>query len=414
MGIQLVPLAVAILLLLNHGQALDNGLALTPPMGFLSWERFRCDTNCIVDAQDCISENLYKSIADAMIEGGYLEAGYQYVNIDDCWLANERDADGRLQADPFRFPNGIRSLADYVHGLGLKLGIYEDYGNFTCGGYPGVLGHLEVDAQTFADWQVDYLKLDGCYAELDDMEIGYPQMGQYLNATGRPIVYSCSWPAYWTFAGEDPDYDAIEKSCNLWRNWADIDDSWDSVTAIIDFFGDNQDEYIPHAGPGHWNDPDMIIVGDYGLSFDESQVQMAIWSILAAPLLVSADLRNIRQELKDILLNKDVIAIDQDPLGIQGRRIYQGADGVEIWTRPVTPVSSANDYSYAVAFRNRGTSTLDHVTTTLGALGLTYANGYHVVDLYNGNDFGVLLPDAELSVTVDPSGVIFVKATIAD
>lgn len=404
---------IVVLAYIGSGHALDNGLALTPPMGFMSWERFRCDTDCSLDPTECISENLYMSIADSMASNGYLEAGYEFVIIDDCWMATTRDENGKLQPDPTRFPSGIKALSDYVHSLGLKLGIYEDYGNFTCGGYPGILGHLQEDAQTFADWGIDYLKLDGCYSDIYDMEKGYPQMGQYLNDTGRPIVYSCSWPAYWTTENLDPNYTAIATTCNLWRNWDDIDDSWDSVLSIIDYFGDHQDELIAHAGPGHWNDPDMIIVGDFGLSYDESEVQLAIWSILAAPLLVSADLRNIKDEFKDLLLNKEVIAVDQDPLGIQGRRLSQN-NGIEIWSRPLTPTSSDSTYySYAVAFLNRG-SEKTHVNTILQDIGLTYESGYNIVDLYNGDSYGTLGPQDELSVLVDPSGVIFVKATLVD
>ncbi len=214
-----------------------------------------------------------------MVLKGFQAAGYEYIIVDDCWLASERDEDGKLQPDPERFPSGIPALAEYVsneyahvayitrsgprfifkvHSLGLKFGIYEDYGNFTCAGYPGVLGHLETDANTFAEWGVDYVKLDGCYADEDTYAEGYPEFGRYLNETGRPIVYSCSWPAYML---DDPDsvpYDDIQETCNLWRNYGDIQDSWASVLSIIDWYGDNQDLFAGYAGPGNWNDPDMV------------------------------------------------------------------------------------------------------------------------------------------------------------
>jgi alpha-galactosidase len=178
------------------GQTLDNGLALTPPMGWMHWQRFRCLVDCDAYPDECINEKLFRSMADHLAADGYLEAGYEYLIIDDCWASKERDDQGRLQPNATRFPNGIKALADYVHSKGLKFGIYGDYGTKTCAGYPGSYGHLETDAKTFAEWEVDYLKLDGCYADVDNLEQGYIEMGRYLNQTGRPIVYSCSWPAY--------------------------------------------------------------------------------------------------------------------------------------------------------------------------------------------------------------------------
>ncbi|CAG0881583.1 unnamed protein product [Darwinula stevensoni] len=353
---------VSAVILASVSSALDNGLALTPPMGWLSWERFQCNTDCVNDPENCIrsgmmnfeisfhsqcqtltancsfycrsihkqflsfstcSEHLMKTMADLMVSEGYAEAGYKYIIVDDCWLARERDTYGRLQADPQRFPSGIKGLADYVHSKGLLFGIYEDYGDFTCAGYPGVLGHLEVDAYTLASWGVDYIKLDGCHSDPKDMDQGYPEFGHYLNRTGRPIVYSCSWPQYQMAHGIQPNYTAIRSMCNLWRNYGDIEDSWGSVLKIVDYYGDNQESLVPNAGPGHWNDPDMLIIGDFGLSYEESKVQMALWAILAAPLLMSVDLRTIRPEYKAILQNSDIIQVSQDPLGIQGKRIFR-------------------------------------------------------------------------------------------
>jgi alpha-N-acetylgalactosaminidase len=219
-----------------------------------------------------------------------------------------------------------------VHSKGLKFGIYEDYGNYTCAGYPGVLGYLRTDAQTFASWDVDYVKLDGCYAHPSDMDRGYPEFGYYLNQTGRAMMYSCSWPVYQIYAGMQPNFSSIIDSCNLWRNFDDIQDSWASVESIIDYYGNNQDVIVANAGPGHWNDPDMLIIGNFGLSYEQSKTQMAIWAILAAPLLMSVDLRTMRPEYKAILQNKKIIAVDQDPLGIQGRRIYKVNDKQTIGT----------------------------------------------------------------------------------
>merc|ERR1719187_55691 len=189
-----------------------------------------------------------------------------------------------------------------------------------------------------------------------------------------------------------PNWNSIISSCNLWRNHVDIQDSWESVQSIIDYFGDNQDDLVPLAGPGHWNDPDMLIIGNFGLSYEQSKSQMAIWAILAAPLLMSVDLRTIRPEYKAILLNRAVIAVNQDPLGIQGRRIYKDK-GIEIWARPVSPVAQGH-YSYAIAFLNRRTDgTPSEVSVTLRELGMTYSLGYNIADLFDGVNYGVVLPD---------------------
>uniref|UniRef100_A0A7N6BIA4 Alpha-galactosidase n=1 Tax=Anabas testudineus TaxID=64144 RepID=A0A7N6BIA4_ANATE len=177
-------------------EALDNGLALTPTMGWLHWERFMCNINCDKDPDNCISEKLYMQMADVMVKEGWKDAGYEYVCIDDCWPSHDRDAKGRLQADPRRFPGGIKKLADYVHSKGLKLGIYGDVGKNTCAGYPGSLGYYEVDAQTFADWGVDLLKFDGCYMNWTLLGEGYVNMSKALNKTGKSILYSCEWPLY--------------------------------------------------------------------------------------------------------------------------------------------------------------------------------------------------------------------------
>ncbi|CAF1144803.1 unnamed protein product, partial [Adineta steineri] len=287
----LVTYILLFLCLCDQVNSLDNGLLRQPPMGWLTWQRFRCVTDCQAHPDTCISEKLIRTQAELLVQGGYLEAGYKYIIIDDCWLNHSRAADGSLQPDETRFPSGIRALADYVHSLGLKFGIYEDYGTYTCGGYPGVLGHLEQDAKTFANWTVDYLKLDGCYADPKDFDVGYPAMGKALNETGYPIAYSCSWPAYEEGTALAPNYTAIEQACNLWRNWDDIDDSWESVYTIIQWFGNNSQRLSPFHGPGHWNDPDMLVIGNFGLSPAQSRAQMAIWSIMAAPLILSVDLR---------------------------------------------------------------------------------------------------------------------------
>jgi alpha-N-acetylgalactosaminidase len=353
------------------------------------------------------SEKLFMDMADMIVEKGFQKAGYEYVIIDDCWLDHKRDGSGKLQPDYGRFPSGIKALADYVHGKGLKFGIYEDYGNFTCGGYPGILGHLETDANTFAEWGVDYIKVDGCYADPSTMDQGYPEFGKYLNATGWPIVYSCSWPDYQLAEGKKPNYNLISQHCNLWRNFDDIDDSWVSVLSIIDYYGSSNtsNDFAPVAGPGHWNDPDMLIIGNFGLSLDQSRVQMAIWAVLAAPLIMSNDLRTIRPEFTAILTNAHVIRINQDPMGIQGRRVYSQKN-VDIFTKPVLP-SSNGVFSEAVAVMYRGSyGTPINVSFLPQALGTNAANAYNfeVVDVFDNTVIGTYRPDEPITVSVNPTG----------
>jgi len=400
------------LTLIASAAALDNGLALTPPMGWLAWERFRCNTKCDVDPDNCISEKLFMQMADVMASEGYLEAGYDIVSLDDCWSEMERDADDKLVGDLQRFPSGIDGLADYIHGKGIRFGMYNDYGTHTCGGYPGVIDHMELDAQTFADWGVDYVKLDGCYSEPEDMDDGYPEFGSYMNATGRPMVYSCSWPVYQTYSGMQPNWTAITATCNLWRNWGDIQDSWNSVKAIIDYFGNNQDELIPIAGPGHWNDPDMLIIGNFGLSYEQSKAQMAIWAILAAPLIMSNDLRNIGDEYKQILLNKDVIAVNQDSLGLQGKRMYIREDNIEVWRRHITPVDGVHKSAAVVLLSNRVDGMPFRVLFNLPSVGLNYEGGYKVTDLFDGTDYGVVKGDDVIPVNVAPTGVVMLRCVV--
>ncbi|CAL1263603.1 unnamed protein product [Larinioides sclopetarius] len=386
--------------------ALDNGLALTPPMGWLSWERFTCNTDCKNDPDNCISEKLYMEMADRMVADGYKDAGYEYINVDDCWMDMNRDSYNRLKPDPVRFSSGIKALADYVHSKGLKLGIYTDCGNKTCAGYPGSLGYFDVDAKTFAEWGIDMLKVDGCYAEPTVMDDLYPQITTALNQSGRPIVFSCSWPAY------QPDYTAIAKHCNLWRNFDDIEDSWESVLSIVDFYAAHQDELVSAAGPGHWNDPDMILGGNFGLSYDEAKAQLALWAIMASPLLMSNDLRSIEPKFKELLLNKDVIAVNQDSLGIMGKRIYN-KNKVEIWRRPINPVSKSGEYSYALVFFNRRTlGGPVNVDANLKSLGLDNVGCYDVQDLFSTEKSKEYCPSDNITLSVNPSGVRMVVALI--
>ncbi|XP_044737417.1 alpha-N-acetylgalactosaminidase [Chrysoperla carnea] len=406
-------LLIGLLVCVKTCYSLDNGLALTPPMGWMHWQRYRCIVDCKEYPDDCVSEQLFKKAADLIVSEGYDQLGYEYIIVDDCWLNKTRDENGRLQPDKDRFPSGMKALADYIHGKGLKFGLYEDFGTKTCAGYPGVLGHLEQDAQQFADWDVDYVKLDGCYSNITEMYDGYTQFGKYLNETGRPMVYSCSWPAYTEPLGIPGDYETLSEYCNLWRNWDDIDDNWANVSRIIDFFAENQDRFIPYAGPGHWNDPDMLIIGNFGLSDDQSELQMAIWAIMAAPLIMSNNLATVKPQHKAILQNKDVIAVNQDALGIQGRLVFK-KNKLEIWTRPILPIVN-NHTSYAIAFiSQRFDGRPYHLNTTLQEIGLNNPNGYTFKDLYNPDKYDSSEVYKAIKVTLFPTAVVFIKATPVD
>uniref|UniRef100_A0A8C7F5S9 Alpha-galactosidase n=1 Tax=Oncorhynchus kisutch TaxID=8019 RepID=A0A8C7F5S9_ONCKI len=372
----------------------------TPPMGWMSWERFRCNIDCENDPKNCISENLFRDMADRLAEDGWKEMGYDHVMIDDCWSSMLRDKDGRLQPDPQRFPGGIAKLARYLHDRGLKLGIYGDLGTHTCGGYPGTtLDKIDTDAQTFASWGVDFLKLDGCYSNEEEQQKGYPLMSKALNATGRPIGYSCSWPAYRGGLPPSVNYTLLGEICNLWRNYDDIQDSWDSVQDITDWFFDNQEILQPEAAPGRWNDPDMLIIGNFGLSVDQSRSQMALWAIMAAPLIMSNNLRTLSSEARAILQNGAAIAINQDPMGVQGRRLLQERSQIEVYWRPLSQSASA------LVFLSRRQDMPYRYHTSLAKLNYT-AGSYEAYDVFTGKTLSGLSAATEFTVSINPSGVV--------
>jgi len=236
--------------------------------------------------------------------------------------------------DGKRFPYGMLELSRYVHGLGLKFGIYGDYGTATCEKYPGSQGYEAIDAQTFGEWEIDYLKFDGCHSSSAEQRIGYEKFGNELDKTGRKIVYSCSYPAYLGGSPRTVDYTWLGQNCHQWRNYLDIDDSWYSVIKIIEWFGDNNLDLRPFTGPGRWHDPDMLVVGNYGLSDNQGMVQMSMWCIMGAPLIMSNDLRDISDVSKEILTNRDAIFVNQDRLGIPGYRIGSRT-GFELWAKPL-------------------------------------------------------------------------------
>lgn len=342
-------------LALAKGSLRRNALARTPPMGWMSWELFRCDVACAPDDDLCIGERMYKAQADALARGGYVSAGYVGIHLDDCWEEKHPPRDpktGRLRANATRFPSGLKALGDYIHGKGASFGLYTAESPTTCGGYPASSAHEALDAETFAGWGVDYMKVDGCGPK-DYYAGGYKAMGEALQASGRDIVYSCSWPAYINGGNESmqPFATFINDGCNLWRNWDDIQCNWGSLSSIIEHWGMYGEALVPYAGPGHWHDMDMLLVGAHCVTEDEERTQMAIWSISAAPLIMGNDLRNVSAASARILLNEHAIAVSQDPLGQMGRRLDAATSPTQVWARNL-----ANG-DVAVALYNAATAT---------------------------------------------------------
>ncbi|CAA3005340.1 alpha-galactosidase 3-like [Olea europaea subsp. europaea] len=352
----------------NYGiLQIGNGLAKTPQMGWNSWNFFACN----------ISEKIFKETADALISTGLAKLGYDYVNIDDCWSELVRDSEGQLVPDSGMFPSGIKALADYVHSKGLKLGIYSDAGTFTCQVHPGSLGHENDDAARFASWGIDYLKYDNCFNLSIKPEERFPPMHDALNATGRTIFYSlCEWglndPALW--AG---------KIGNSWRTTGDIKDNWESMTTIADI----NDKWAAYAGPGGWNDPDMLEVGNGGMTYQEYRAHFSIWALMKAPLLIGCDVRNMSAETLEIISNEEVIAVNQDPLGVQGRKVYAyGPDGCyQVWAGPLS------GSRLVVALWNR-CSKIATITVNWAALGLESSTIVSVRDLWKVSSVSLFNP----------------------
>jgi len=347
--------AVPILgLAVEPAQAVENGLARTPQLGWNDWNSFGCNIN----------DSLVRQTADAMVSTGMAAAGYQYVNIDDCWSDKSRDGAGNLVADRVKFPSGIKAVADYVHGKGLKLGIYSSAGLTTCAGYPASLGNEQRDANTWASWGIDYLKYDNC-GQTNGISgpTRYATMRDALARASRPILFAiCNW-------GSDDVRSWGAATGNSWRTTGDIGPRWSSVTSILDA----QPGYADASRPGAWNDPDMLEVGN-GLTETESRAHFSLWALLNAPLIAGNDLRTMSASTRSILTNTDVIAVNQDWGGRQGNRL-SGSGSTEVWTKPMA------DGSVAVVLLNRGASTAT-VSTSASAVGLKAASGYSVRDLW--------------------------------
>lgn len=346
-------------------------VAATPPMGWNSWNYFA----------ERVTDKDIRAAADQIVSSGMRDAGYNYINIDDTW-EGERDATGLLHTNA-KFPD-MKALADYVHSKGLKLGIYSGPGTKTCGGYAASLGHEAQDAQMYASWGIDYLKYDLCSfipdvmhkqapndeaAQMRLMHAAYVTMGKALQSTGRPIVYSLcqyGWDSPWEWAPA--------LGGNSWRTTGDINAHWDRIYTILE----QQAGLEKYAGPGHWNDPDMLEVGNGKLSLAENRAHFSMWAMLASPLLAGNDLPNMKPEIKAILTNRDVIAIDQDSLGHQASRVY--ADGeVEVWTRPLS------GGSMAVAILNAGSNRVSTHPFHLNLAALGLHGAQQAKNLWTGN-----------------------------
>ncbi|HTS28272.1 MAG TPA: glycoside hydrolase family 27 protein [Bryobacteraceae bacterium] len=361
----------------------SNGLAKTPPMGWNSWNKF----------SNRVSDQMVREMADAFVKSGMRDAGYIYVNIDDTWEGAHRDAHGNITTNN-KFPD-MKALADYVHSKGLKLGIYSSPGPKTCAGYEGSYQHEEQDAKTYASWGIDYLKYDWCSASqvYDNtqatMAAAYAKMGEALEHSGRNIVYSLC-----QYGNLDVGEWGARVSGNLWRTTGDIRDTWASMSHIGFDLQPGREKY---AGTGHWNDPDMLEIGNGGMTEIEYQTHMSLWSLLAAPLLAGNDLRDMKPEVAAILMNKEVIAIDQDSPGKQGVRVAKDGDQ-EVWAKPLA------DGGYAVGLFNRGDAA-SKITAKWSDIGVTGTRKLR--DLWKHQDLGSM--SDSFSAEVPSHGVALVK-----
>jgi alpha-galactosidase len=351
---------------LLYGQKFE-GLAPTPPMGWNSWNKFGCD----------VSEKLIKEIADAMVSSGMKDAGYEYVVIDDCWQI-DRDENGNIIPDPERFPSGMKAVVDYVHSLGLKFGIYSDAGTMTCQRRPGARGYEFQDARTYAAWGVDYLKFDWCNTSTQNGQASYRLMRDAIYKAGRPMVFSlCDWgyskPWFWA-----------QDVGHLWRTTDDIMDCWDceddrnnaGFTILLDRIVGLE----TYSGPDHWNDPDMLEVGNDSLTVSESRAHFSLWCVLAAPLIAGNDLRDMSDETLEILTNKEVIAVDQDALGKTGVKVRDDGD-FEVWSKQL------EDGGRAIVLFNRSLSTAN-ISVSWTEIGYPAHLKASVRDLWQHKDLG--------------------------
>ncbi|PWJ61494.1 MULTISPECIES: carbohydrate-binding protein [unclassified Fibrobacter] len=367
-----------------------DSLVLTPPLGWNSWNVFH----------ENINETQIKEVADAMVSSGLRDAGYIYLNLDDNWMDTKRDANGDLQNHPKTFPSGMKALADYIHKKGLKFGVYGDRGKRTCHHYNsnwdsenGSYMHEEQDAKKFAEWGVDYLKYDNCDpAPGSNQEADYTRMSKALRNSGRDIVFSiCAW--------EYKDW--MPKIAHLWRTTFDIGPEWRSTSWYRGVYEiiDANDKYWKIAKPGNWNDPDMLEVDNRNLTYEEQKSQMTMWSIMAAPIMISSDVRKMSDQVKDLYLNKDMIAINQDSLGVQGHRI-SNVNGKQVWTKPLRN----GDLAVALLNDNTSTQTIEVNFKDIGVEGEV-----EVRDAWQKKDLG---PRSSVSAEVPAHGSVLLRLVV--
>ncbi|GAA1225839.1 MULTISPECIES: glycoside hydrolase family 27 protein [Streptomyces violaceusniger group] len=384
----------------SAAQAAPGSPALTPPLGWNSWNSFGCG----------VTEAQVRQAADAMVSSGMRDAGYRYVVVDDCWFDPQRDTTGNLRANPTKFPSGMKALGDYIHGKGLKFGIYQVPNERTCaqggGSYPGSTGskgHETQDARTFASWGVDYLKYDWCSSAgtRDEQVARFTLMRDALRATGRPIVYSINPNSYHAITGDTYNWGEV---ADLWRTTEDLLDIWQNgnTNSYPMGVGNVVDVTAPLAaqsGPGHWNDPDMLVVGRPGLSLTESRSHFTLWALMAAPLMAGNDIRTMSADVSAVLRNPRLLAVDQDPLGAGGRRVRDDGD-TEVFAKPLS------DGSVAVGLFNRGNSSAT-VTATAAQIGLS-GGSFTLTDLWTG---GTSNTTGQVSASVPAHGVAAFRVT---
>lgn len=381
-------ITTALVLLAPTTHALDDGLAPTPPMGWNSWGHFRCDIN----------EQIVRETAGAMATNGMRDAGYQYVIVDDCWQF-ARDADGNILHDPERFPSGMQALADHIHGLGLKFGLYSCAGYKTCQGRPGSRGHQFQDARQYARWGIDYLKYDWCDDGGQNARAAYTTMRDALHATGRPIVFHiCEW-------GKNEPWRWGRAIGHMWRTAPDVLDAWEVPSpqeglGIVQIL-DRQAGLEKAAGPGQWNDPDMLMAGNANLTIEQYRAQFSLWCILAAPLIAGCDVRQLDAQTLALLTNREAIAIDQDPLGKQGRRVRDDGDA-EVWAREL------HDGARAVALLNRAEIPAG-IAIRWEEIGLPGNRAARIRDLWRHTDLGEFR--GHFSADVPPRAAAFLRIT---
>jgi len=381
----------------------QTNLAATPPLGWNSWNTFGVKVN----------ESLVREVADVMVSSGLRDCGYEYLVIDDCWsVKDHRDGNGDLIPDPERFPNGIKALADTVHSKGLKFGIYSDAADKTCAGYPGSFGFEEQDARLWASWGVDFLKYDYCHAPSDQVTAieRYTRMGDALRGCGREILYSiCEW------GGRSPYLWARQAGGQMWRVTGDVVDSWTNVLhgtwwgLGIDSAIDIAVNLHAYAGPGGWNDLDMLVVGlggqgqvpGTGANLLEYQTQVSMWSILCSPLMIGCDIRTMNADIARLLMNQEVLMVNQDPLGKQAERIKKEGD-LELWRKPMA------DGSLVMAMLNRGSSG-ERISFTAGEIGLLDSHKGVIRDLWRQEDISDFW--REFNEVILPHSTTLIKIT---